>query len=739
MSVHLRLLDKADKEILKLPRVVKGAIYEFQHKFRRDPSSPGLHLKQLKGSRLHSARVTADYRALLLRVSGSEYLLVAVKHRGESYENLDRYVYQVNPVSGGIEFADIASIEDSVFGRAVEVEFPAGHASVSPAAPEPDRSLQISTPPAVAAPATAPDAPAPLFAAYTQAQLLDLGVAEPLLPTIAKITTEDELLALADYLPQLTAEVLLALQDGHTPEEVLEQVTAPVRADEPVDPDDYTRALDRPATQVTTDDAALQAVLEGDFARWQVFLHPTQRKVVERNYGGPARVSGGPGTGKTIVALHRVKHLVDRLPPGDGPDVLLTTFNKNLAADLRKRLLELGGEQTVRRVDIVNIDKLAAQVVTEAEPRIRRHWMDDTRVVQMWRAILAETGESRWDAEFLNEEWSQVVLGQAITSRAEYFRVRRVGRGRQLDRAQRADIWQLIEQFTKRLDEANVRTFRQVAAQAARIERDRADREGGNRRYRHIVVDEAQDLSAAHWMLLRAMVAGGRNDMFLAADTHQRIYDNYVSLSSLGIAIRGRSTRLTLSYRTTREILRDATRLLGDEDWDDMDGGADSLAGYRSVLRGPRPVFRAAQTWQAELDGIAAQVRQWSDDAQPSIAVAVPERHQVTDVVHYLAGMDIPAAEIGPDGPRRYDAVHVGTLHRFKGLEYQRVILAGICDGAIPRWQLAEVRTRDPLRYRREQQRARSLLFVAATRARDSLVISWHGMPSPFLPAAPRP
>ena len=110
--------------------------------------------------------------------------------------------------------------------------------------------------------------------------------------------------------------MLLALHDGLSPEEVLEQVTAPVRADEPVDVTDYETALARPATLVTTDDAALQAVLAGDFARWQVFLHPLQRKIVERSYNGPARVSGGPGTGKTIVALHRVKHLVDRLPPG---------------------------------------------------------------------------------------------------------------------------------------------------------------------------------------------------------------------------------------------------------------------------------------------------------------------------------------------------------------------------------------------------------------------------------------
>jgi superfamily I DNA/RNA helicase len=253
------------------------------------------------------------------------------------------------------------------------------------------------------------------------------------------------------------------------------------------------------------------------------------------------------------------------------------------------------------------------------------------------------------------------------------------------------------------------------------------------------VVDEAQDLSPAHWMLLRAMVTPGPDDMFLAGDTHQRIYDNYVSLGSLGIAIRGRSTRLTLSYRSTHEILATAERLLGGEEWDDLDDGTESLDGYRSVLRGPRPSLRGYPTWAAELGGVLALVHEYqsADATLPSIGVAVPERRYVAEVESYLNDHDVTAASIGPDGPRKSDAVHVGTLHRFKGLEYRQMIVAGVSDGVFPAARLAGLRDSDPLRYEREVKQARSLLFVAATRARDSLAISWHGAPSPFLPAVP--
>jgi superfamily I DNA/RNA helicase len=529
---------------------------------------------------------------------------------------------------------------------------------------------------------------------------------------------------------------------------VLEQVTTPVKTDEPIDPDDYATAVERPATQVTTDDAALQAILAESFARWQVFLHPTQRRLVERDYSGPARVGGGPGTGKTIVALHRVKHLAERLPPGNDVPILLTTFNRNLAADLRARLLALGGPDLLARVDIVNIDKLASRVVSEARLAGRRRIIDDSKALEEWRAMLFELGETQWDAEFLAAEWSQVILGQVLTSRTDYFNARRPGRGRRLNRQERAAIWQLAERLTKRLDDQGIWTWRQVAERAARLELDRearithaASSESSSAstpryRYRHIVVDEAQDLSPAHWKMLRAMVARCPNDIFLVGDTHQRIYNNYVTLSSLGINIRGRSARLTLNYRTTRQILKAALQMLSGETYDDLDGGEDNLAGYRSLLRGEQPTFHGVSTWTDEKHLIIRQLRKWGAVDDGSNAVCLPTKDMATEVMESLAKESIPAVEIGPDGPKRHDGVHVGTMHRFKGLEYQRLIIAGVSDGLVPRRAIAAFQDSDPKRYQRERMRDRSLLFVAATRARDDLAIFWHGTRSPFLPPA---
>ncbi|MGQ5229434.1 UvrD-helicase domain-containing protein [Streptomyces sp. yara] len=738
-NVTLRLLDKADREILKLPRPVKGAIYDFQHKFKTNPDSAGLRLKQLQGhDKLYSARVNDEYRALLLRLSDDNWLIVSVKHRKDVYAHLDRLTYSVNRVTGGIEYVDLQVVQEEV------LESGTRHVAA----------------PAEPAPSAAPALPEPLFARWSEQQLTDLGVAPSLIPVVAALTTEDQLLGLVEYAPQLTGEVLLALYDGKGYDDVLEQVTAPVAAPEPVDTEDFRTAADRPATIVTTTDEALREALEGeDFGRWKVFLHPTQAKLVGRDYSGPARVGGGPGTGKTIVALHRVKHLVERLPAGRNKPVLLTTYNKNLAADLRSRLLALGGEELLSRVEISHVDQLALRTVREAEPGNRKRIVDEAQAVREWRSLLDELGEHTWDAEFLHDEWTQVILGQAVTSRTDYFRARRAGRGRTVSRAERAEIWQLAERFAQRLDRLGMQTWDQVAERAAQLEAERArriqaidrrreeaggldnvhvaDGSGGwlRYRYRHIVIDEAQDLRPAHWKMLRAMTAPDRNDLFLVGDTHQRIYKNQVTLGSLGINIRGRSSKLSLSYRTTRQILRSALNVLGDEAYDDLDGSSETLAGYRSVLSGAVPDLHRLDDWEAEREAIAALIGSWGQVPHEQIAIAVPTNQMASETASTLARHGVRAVEIGPDGPRGDGGVHIGTMFRFKGLEYQRMIIAGVSDGLVPRVGVKQLRTTDAARYRLEMQRARSLLFVAATRARDSLDIFWHGDPSPFLEA----
>lgn len=296
------------------------------------------------------------------------------------------------------------------------------------------------------------------------------------------------------------------------------------------------------------------------------------------------------------------------------------------------------------RVDIAHIDQLAARVLGEntAPGRNKQRVYDHVALNEM-RQLLAELDDQRFEPDFLFEEWEQVILGQSIPTRSDYFKARRAGRGRALTRPERNHAWKLVEQFTARLDKLGVETWGQAAERAARFEIERAskikarqehkDEIGGKdlihrddssgmrylgHRYRHIVVDEAQDLRPAHWKMLRAMADPDLpNDMFIAGDTHQRIYDHQVALGALGINIRGRADRLTLSYRTTKEILAEALRVVdpkgksGKVVYDDLDDGSDTLAGYRSVLHGPEPSLSQYDTWDKELAALGTTLRTW--------------------------------------------------------------------------------------------------------------------------------
>ncbi|GAB3653144.1 UvrD-helicase domain-containing protein [Glycomyces tarimensis] len=705
-NAMLTIQSNATRHLDKLDRVVRDRFADFQSKFCANMNQPGLRLKQLKGNRgLWSARITDDYRAIMCKIGHAHFALIAVEARGSAYDRLDdRYEPVVNRVTGAFEVLDHDDLRDAV----------------SASAPEQVRPRTETKP---KAPATVG-----LFEPYTDAELLDLGVAEPLMPSIRQITSESQLTAFCAVAPHHTAEVLRALDAGFSLDEVEDLITAPVKATGPVDTTDLETAVSREASMVTSSDRAVAAMLDDGFDAWRVWPHPTQKRIIDRTYKGPARVSGGPGTGKTVVALHRAARLA-RKADSDGR-VLLTTFTKNLAADLRNKLGLLLDEDAMNRVDVEHLDSVVYRLAVEDGRRLGRP-LDDREMRGWWNELCRQVGETELDGEFLLGEWTDVICAQLLTSRSEYFQARRIRRPRRLNRLQRARVWDLVERFNQRLADEDAWCWPQLRAATALAEEHRFK---GRYRYRHIVIDEAQDLTAAHWRLLRALAPEDADDLFIAGDTFQRIYGQPVTLGRLGVDIRGRSKRLTLNYRTTKEILTTALAIEADAKADDLDGDLDSLAGYRSVMSGAKPQFRPQPTPDDELVEIAAQVKAWTAEHPPSgVAVTVPTKAMIDKVIAVLRAEGITARALSPERSPGADAVHVGTMHRLKGLEYRFMMICGIGAEHFPYSHVRKLADTDPQRYELETDKARNLLFVAATRARDEVVFTWSGEPTPLL------
>ena len=558
-------------------------------------------------------------------------------------------------------------------------------------------------------------------------------------------------------------EALLNLATGATIEEIREDFgLRPSRdvAAEPTDADLIAGLRTRAARSTFTwleSDEDLRRAIEGlSFAEWQLFLHPQQRALVERRANGPMRVSGGAGTGKTVIAVHRAVELAKRdKADGQEPRILLTTYTRNLADDLRRQVAQLEPRLSFTErlgesgVMVSGLDRVARMILQRAGSEItpiaqgvigqaRARVLTYPRG-SVWQEVLTLMGdelpEGLRSADFLESEYELIVLPQRVTTLKQYLRVRRPGRGVALDRSKRAAVWKAMERYRDRSADLGVTSFdEQLALAAAWLDHKAAL--GTPRPFRHVLVDEAQDLTPAHLQLLRALVEPGPDDLFLAEDSHQRIYGKKITLSHYGIQVRGRSRRLTRNYRTTRQNLDVAFGILDAGTYEDMEGQAEEHH-YVSPRSGPEPLLLRATDRADELSKAAELLTVWleqdrdSEDSAPeTIAILVRDRYQRDAVVNGLAQHGVEVRAVDREAAGRGRPV-VMTMHRAKGLEFRKVLLFDVSENAIPRslrdQQYSEADHADAM------LRERSLLYVAATRARDQLAISWSGKASPLL------
>ena len=558
-------------------------------------------------------------------------------------------------------------------------------------------------------------------------------------------------------------EALLNLATGATIEEIREDFGLRPSRDVVAEPTDAdliaglrTRAARSTFTWLESDEDLRRAIEGLSFAEWQLFLHPQQRALVERRANGPMRVSGGAGTGKTVIAVHRAVELAKRdKADGQEPRILLTTYTRNLADDLRRQVAQLEPRLPFTEklsepgVMVSGLDRVARMILQQAGARISPIAQEVIgqprgRVLtypreNVWQEVLTLMGdelpEGLRSADFLESEYELIVLPQRVTTLKQYLRVRRPGRGVALDRSKRAAVWKAMERYRDRSADLGVTSFdEQLALAAAWLDKEAAL--GTPRPFRHVLVDEAQDLTPAHLQLLRALVEPGPDDLFLAEDSHQRIYGKKITLSHYGIQVRGRSRRLTRNYRTTRQNLDVAFGILDPGTYEDMEGQAEEHR-YVSPRSGPEPLLLHAADRADELGKAAELLRVWleqdrdSEDSAPeTIAILVRDRYQRDAVVNGLAQHGVEVRAVDREAAGRGRPV-VMTMHRAKGLEFRKVLLFDVSRNAIPRslrnQQYSEADRDDAL------LRERSLLYVAATRARDQLAISWSGEASPLI------
>ncbi len=658
---------------------VKQAVFDFQI----NPKKPSFSFHRIDGARdkdFWTARVNDDIR-MVIHHRGDDMVFCYVDRHDPAYAWGERRRLETNPATGAAQIVEVKERIEEIVKKVIREE-----------KEEP-----------------------PLFAKYEPAYLQALGVPQEYLPALRTLG-QSGFIKLVDILPQEAAERLMLLAQG-------EAVPVPAVAPPAQSPFAHPDAKRR--FWVVDSQQELSRALAAPWDQWIVFLHPTQRSVVERTFKGPARVTGSAGTGKSVVALHRAARLLAADPEAR---ILLTTFSKTLAARLAQSadLLVGADAQQRKRLDIDHLHKVARDLwVTGTGKGFNA--LDPkqlTTLLDLAKSRVAPGAD--FTIAFLRSEWDSVIDPWGIRSWSGYKAISRAGRSTPLGAKQRLAVWKIFEEAFRLLGERHLMSWSGLCYETA-------SKLYEARPYTHVIADESQDFGPAELTLLRALVEPDKDDLFLCGDAGQRIYKTPFSWASVGVDVRGRSTRLSINYRTTEQIRTFADTILPDA-LDEGDGEKEKRSTV-SLLSGPRPETLGFDGASKEVEGVAGRLKALLTEGYKPRDIAIFARTEGTlrdRAAPALAKAGLSGHYLSDEQPPSTSDASLGTMHRAKGLEFKVVVVMGCDDDLVPLAhaprELADDADKDAF-----LEQERQLLYVACTRARERLLVTYSGKPSRWL------
>ena len=429
--MEFRIADTFTDSLARLTGEEQKAVKTTAFDLQLNPANPGLSFHKIdkaKDKNFWSVRVSRDIR-LIVHKSAASLLLCYVDHHDNAYDWAQRRKLETHPKTGAAQLVELReTVKEIVVPVYVQTELALAPAQTA------ERK--------------------PIFAGISDDELLGYGVPAEWLNDI-KTATEDTLLALTDHLPAEASEALLELATGGKP-----RVPQPaVVAASPFDHPDAQRRF-----RVMTNVEELQRALDFPWDKWTVFLHPEQRQWVERDYTGPARVSGSAGTGKTIVALHRAAHLA-RIDTN--ARVLLTTFSDTLANALQTKLKRLLSSEPrlAERIDVYSLNAIGLRLYkTHVGPAT----IASREIVrELLREGASTVGDHKFGLHFLLTEWEQVVDAWQLENWEAYRDVVRLGRKTRLPEAQRTVLWSIFERVRAGLQSRDLITYAELFSSLA--------------------------------------------------------------------------------------------------------------------------------------------------------------------------------------------------------------------------------------------------------------------------------
>ncbi|WP_280234469.1 UvrD-helicase domain-containing protein [Nocardia cyriacigeorgica] len=418
-----------------------------------------------------------------------------------------------------------------------------------------------------------------------------------------------------------------------------------------------------------TEDARANG-LARPFREWMTFLDPDQLALVHTNFSGPARFSGPAGTGKSVVALHRMAHFAKRNPGR----ILFTSFVRTLPAYHRQSFAHLAPHA----IDRATFIGLHAWTIDFLKRREVPYYLDSTiqkdAFARAWsRARRVLGGIDGTDHQYWQDELDRTIKGRGLETRDAYKAIRRTGRdGIQLHGSRRDYVWEhLYRPYQARMANRGADDFNDIIRKA--IDELRARPLDSSEDFAMVVVDEVQDFTLMQLRLVHQIAGGGPDaNLLLVGDGQQQVYAGGWRISDAGIPLAGRGRILRTNYRNRESILRYTQRIEAGNSVDDLDGGRGFvLRDSDSVLPGGNASEHIVR--RSDIDTVL--VRAIKDSGLPAtdIAVIVNTNNEAAHYQEVLEQANFPVLALEEYDGTQLDCIKVGTVHRAKGMDFAAV------------------------------------------------------------------
>lgn len=495
-------------------------------------------------------------------------------------------------------------------------------------------------------------------------------------------------------------------------------------------------------SSISSDDPRYEQVFShfvknASYMSWMLFLHPDQAEVVRKDFTGAAKVTGVSGSGKTCIVVRRAIRLAETYPE---EKMLVITLNRQLSK-LISQMVDSAAHADIRsRIEVQPLFRICQDYLSQFEPANGKlyddvTWKSREHIDEVWREFyrcelnnhdakillpLHDSLVSRGvNAEqYIREEFDWIRSAFSRSDRRRYLDIERQGRGYPLDKRYRHLLLDGLSFWEKKMAHVGITDY--VGISSALVNH----LEKIEPKYRCVLVDESQDFGTMDLRIIRRLVSKSMNDIFLCGDAAQQISTRHRSFREAGIDVPSLNClTVNKNYRNSREILSLAYGVLYENLAEEMLNlpDFDVLEPEYANFSGSAPLCLRGDSLEHEIAAAVEFARQEVSGESGRVACV----SFCGFSLHQVRSFGCQAGFTVLDGETPIEAgnVYFSDLEHTKGFEFDTVIIVNCNHGVVP----------DESKPAKEQYRDLSRLYVAMTRAKNQLVLSWSSRMSPYL------